>query len=152
MSPDADVLAEMQLFQGVPAESIQTLIDNSETHTLGSDEVLFEQGEDSSGSFFVVLKGEIGIRKMMRKDKSTVTNFSKGDFFGELALFTRDQRLAEAVALKPAELLEIPRSSLGMLKDQDPQALITIYENMFETMAGRFNALAQKAEKTQFWL
>ena len=152
MSTDVDELATMPLFENVPDNSLQTLIDNAETHTLGADEVLFEQGEDSSGSFFVVLKGEIGIRKMMRKEKSTVTNFSQGDFFGELALFTDEQRLAEAVALKPAEVLEIPRASLGLLKDESPGSLITLYENMFRTMAGRFNALAQKAEKTQFWL
>ncbi|MFB6344990.1 MAG: cyclic nucleotide-binding domain-containing protein, partial [bacterium] len=85
-------------------------------------------------------------------EKEIVTTMKPGEFFGELGLFSGGKRRAGAVALESSQLLEITRKSVGKMKAEHPEALISMYEEMFESLAGRFDALAQKAEKTQFWL
>jgi len=88
----------------------------------------------------------------MRDEKEFVTTLERGDFFGELGLFSGSSRKAGAVATESSEVIEISQSTVGKLKAEHPESLIDMYEKMFESLAGRFNALAQKAEKTQFWL
>lgn len=151
MSNIADELQSFPLFQEFNSEQVQYLSEESEAITLEDDEYLFEQDDEPNDCFYVILSGTIGIEKFMRNDKEIVTTLDPGEFFGEFGLFSGGKRLAGAIATEPTTVLKISQSTVGKMKAQYPEALISMYEHMFESLAGRFNALAQKAEKTQFW-
>lgn len=145
-------LQDLKLFSNFEAEAFEILMEDSTVLELSSDETLFEQGDPPENAFFVVLSGEIGIRKLMRNEKEIVARLKPGEFLGELGLFSDRDRQAGGVATESSRVLRVPRASLSKLKRQSPGSLVDLYESMFESLSGRFKALAEKAEKTQFWL
>lgn len=145
-------LQQIELFDDFNETALALLMEDAEIIELGPNDVLFEQGDSSGDYFFVVLSGQIDIQKLMRNEEETVTSMGTGEYFGEFGLFADRKRMAGAVASGTTEVLRIPRKSLGKLRAESPLALTSLYEKMFEKLAGRFEALAQKAEKTQFWL
>lgn len=152
MSDISDEIQTLPIFRKLNTEELEYLFEESNRREVAEGDYLFEQDDESSDCFFIVLDGAIGIEKDMRNENELVATMEPGDFFGELGLFSDNKRLASAVATEPATVLEVSQSALGKLKAQHPEAVINLYEEMFDSLAGRFNALAQKAEKTQFWL
>jgi CRP-like cAMP-binding protein len=144
-------LGKIELFEEFNQKDFETLMEDATVLTPDAEEPIFAQGDPADDVFYVVLFGEIGIQKDMRNEKEIVSRLSKGDFFGELGLFSDRDRQDGAVPTESSEVLRIPRRSLGKLKGQHPEALVGFYEEMFEKLSGRFKALAEKAEKTQFW-
>lgn len=144
-------LQEFDLFADFDTNALEVLMKDSTVLELSADDVLFEQGDDPEGDFFVVLSGEVGVRKNMRNEEEIVARLEPGEFLGELGLFSDRKRLAGGVATETSRILRVPKTSLNRLKRESPGALVELYECMFEGLSGRFKALAEKAEKTQFW-
>lgn len=152
MSEIAEKLQSLPLFNQLNSDQVEYFLKESRERSLEEGDHLFEQDDESNDCFYVVAEGSIGIEKFMRNDRELVASMEPGDFFGELGLFSGGKRLAGTVATEPSTVLEVSQSTVGKMKAEYPEALIAIYEKMFESLSGRFNALAQKAEKTQFWL
>jgi hypothetical protein len=152
MYGDLDDFRGFSIFDGLGPEAIQTVVDGAQRIHLRSEEQLFEEGDGPNGCFYLILEGKIQIVKFMRTESTPVTTLNEGDYFGEFGMFTGDDRMAGARSQGGTIVLEIPGETLDNLRDADPAALATIYENMFQAMAKRFKALAEKAEKSQFWL
>ncbi len=84
----------------------------------GPGKVIFEEG-DSGEEMYVVIQGEVEIRKKTSADTSkTLAVLHTGDIFGEMALIEGKKRSATAIATQPTKLLA--------LND-------TLFENMIET-------------------
>lgn len=140
------------IFEDLGPEAIKIVVDNSNRKTVGDGQTIFEEEDTPNNNFYLILEGEVRIMKFMRTETTQVTVLEDGDYFGEFGMFTGDDRMAGAEARGPTEILEIPKSALDNLRRTDSEALVQIYENMFQSMAKRFRALARKAEKSQFWL
>ncbi len=151
MSGVPSELEEIKLFEEFNRKDLETLMEDANILTPAAEEPIFAQGDPAENAFYVIIFGEIGIQKDMRNEKEIVARLSQGEFFGELGLFSDRDRQAGAVPTESSEILHIPQRSLGKLKGQHPEALAGLYEEMFEKLSGRFKALAEKAEKTQFW-
>lgn len=152
MSLTTDELKKFDLFSDLNENSFEIILDHSTEIDVEPDEVIFEQDSRSTDCFYVIVEGEIGIEKLMRDTQKNVATLKEGNFFGELGLFRGDKRRASAKGLKKSRLIKIPRSALRHLKSDQPKNLATIYENFMDELSRRFDTLAQKAEKTQFWL
>lgn len=152
MSDISEKLKNIQLFKDVRREACNYIIEEGRLLDVDKGTEIFAQDDESDERFYVVVTGEVGIEKFMRNEDEIVNNVKPGDFFGELALYSGEPRKAGATVLESGKVLEITRSTLGKVKAEYPEELCALYENMFEVLAGRFDSLAQKAEKTQFWL
>ena len=81
--------------------------------------VILAEG-DEGNHFFLVRSGEV---KCTQGPESKVQgkHLGRGDFFGELALLSTDQRAATVTAVQPTQVLMISRSEftsmLGSLSD-----------------------------------
>lgn len=144
-------LQEFDLFADFDSEALNRLMEEARVLELSPDDVLFEQGDEPDQAFFVVLSGEVGVRKHMRNEEEIVARLKPGDFLGELGLFSDRNRLAGGVVTEPSRVLRVPKTSLKTLKRKNPGAVVGLYECIFDGLSGRFKALAEKAEKTQFW-
>lgn len=145
-------LQEIELFNDFNSSSLDLLVEHCEVLELEANELLFEQGDEPEDCFFVVLTGEIGVRKFMRNDHEIVTRLKPGEYLGEFGLFSKQERMAGGIATEATRVLKVSRKALGKLKAETPESLVNLYEAMFDKLAGRFKSLAEKAEKTQFWL
>ena len=89
---------------------------------LSTGEALFYQG-DSADNAYVIEDGWISISRTDDLDNEMVlSNLSKGELFGELAIFDEKTRSATATALSNVELTVIPRKYfLAMIKENPEQ-------------------------------
>ncbi len=101
---EAAVVKQVHLFKGLKDEEVLNVINQSEMVNYQADEIVFSQG-DVGDDFFVILEGfaEIII------DGRPYAFYEKGEFFGELAVNTRDPRRRATIKAKsPLTLLQIP--------------------------------------------
>jgi len=78
-------------------------------------QVIIKQN-DVGDKFFIVEEGEAFAQKVTNTDKpETVKEYSKGNFFGELALIKNEPRAATVIAKTDCKILSIDRMSFKRL-------------------------------------
>lgn len=102
-----------------------------------ADEIDLREGKEMTreGSpgreFFVLLEGTADVKKNSRK----VNTLGPGDFFGEIALVSREPRTATVIATSPVRALVITDRSFRRLLDDAPQVQTKVMEAMAERLA-----------------
>lgn len=80
-------------------------------------EVLFRQGEAGHVMFFI-RNGSVRITQVVRGKEKDLAILGKGNFFGELSLFTNRPRSATAVVAEDCELVEVDIDQLDQFLDE----------------------------------
>lgn len=123
-----DLLAEADLFGLLPPAAIDGLARLASTRELRRGDVLFEQG-DPPDELYVVASGRIAIASKSDDGRESVMALmERGDLFGEMSLFDGRGRSAEARALEPSEVVEVPYEPLRAALDADPHLLWGVIE------------------------
>jgi CRP-like cAMP-binding protein len=102
-------------------------------------EVIIKQGE-SGNSMFVIQSGEV---EVLRDNDGTQVQLAvrkNGDFFGEMALFSKELRSATVRALGNARVLTIDRKNLLNSIQKDPSLAFRI----IETLSKRIRDLSEE--------
>lgn len=100
------------------AASISTQLDRL---LLEPGQVIVRQGERSE-RFFIIVDGEIEVRREGHGQDVTVTRHGPGEFFGEVGALTGAPQSATFVAVTSAVVLSIDRSSFEDVVSQSAQA------------------------------
>lgn len=106
-----------KLPQMLPIEKtkVKELMDGSEIQYFGKGEKVLEQGE-TTGSLYVILEGSAILETQLEDGKTIpIGKLEKGDFFGEITLFTskfssftvKAQEDLKLIAIFPDEVLEM---------------------------------------------
>jgi S1-C subfamily serine protease/rhodanese-related sulfurtransferase len=95
-------------------------------------EVIFRQGADARGEAYVVHEGSVEIRREIDGLSRTLGRHEEGDLFGEIALFRKGGRSADAVAVSDVELLVIKNERLDWLIRNRPALTIEILRRLSE--------------------
>jgi CRP-like cAMP-binding protein len=107
-------------------------------------EYIFYQGDPGIG-LYLIREGEISIsRGDNEKDKITLATFSKGDFFGELAMIDGETRSASAIANTDTRLAVIFKPDLDEFIEKYPKKGIKILEGIAHIVAIRLRALNEE--------
>src|SRR3954469_19467769 len=102
-----------------------------------ADEIDLSEGNERTREgapgreFFVLLEGTADVKKNSRK----VNTLGPGDFFGEIALVSREPRTATVIATSPVRALVITDRSFRRLLDDSPQVQTKVMEAMAERLA-----------------
>ena len=122
MSP-TDLLADVDLFGDLTPQELLHLADSSTTEDLRRGDVLFHEDE-AADSLYVVIEGRIAIAKRSIDGReSVVALMEPGDLFGEMPLFERLGRSAEARALEPSQVLAVGYGPIREVYEQRPELL-----------------------------
>lgn len=89
--------------------------------------VIFREGEPAS-SLYVVKQGTVSIRKTGRRGTVEIATISRNEILGEMSLFDRLPRSADAVATTAVDLVEIEYEALDTVLSGVPPYLRTIIE------------------------
>jgi CRP/FNR family cyclic AMP-dependent transcriptional regulator len=120
---DRSLLNEVELFADLTEDQIDTIASMAETRTLQRNDVLFSEAEDAN-ELFVVASGRIAIaNKSIDGRESMMALLERGDVFGEMPLFDRLQRSAEARALESSSVIAIPYEPLKKHYEEQPELL-----------------------------
>jgi CRP/FNR family transcriptional regulator, cyclic AMP receptor protein len=130
MPCNAEMLADVELFEHVNEEDRARLAEFIDFIQLPAGETLFKTGEPGE-SLYVVKSGEMELYiKDTAGQKILLAIASAGEVFGELALLDRGPRTATALALADTELLELDRDDLLLLFQKSPSAALRLLAAM----------------------
>lgn len=104
--------------------------------------VIFREG-DTGDDMFIVHEGEVIISKKARNAEQVLAVLKDGDFFGEMALFTDQQRSATATVNKSSVILRLkPKSFEYMIQNNRDFAV-----NMIAKLCHRLRRADQQIEE-----
>lgn len=103
-----EIFKKIEFFKDLTEQEIKELFPRTKSRVYGKNEKIFTEG-DEGDSFFVIYKGKVSI--IINGDR--VATLKKGDFFGEMSLFTGKQRSATAIAEEDLELLVLDKAGFS---------------------------------------
>jgi CRP-like cAMP-binding protein len=118
-----ELLASVPLFADLTPDEVEKLAAASGVRDLRRGDVLFRE-DDESDCLYVVIDGRIAIAKRSIDGRESVVALMEGgDLFGEMPLFDRQGRSAEARALEVSRVLVIGYGPVREIYEQRPELL-----------------------------
>jgi len=145
MTP-TELIASVPLFADLTPTEIEKLAAASAVEDLRRGDVLFREN-DESDRLYVVMDGRIAIAKRSIDNRESVVALMEGgDLFGEMPLFDRIGRSAEARALEVSRVLVIAYGPVREVYQQRPELLWGVVE----LLAGRLRNMDVALADTVF--
>ncbi len=136
-----EVLLSMPPFEGFNSTHLKYFMKIVHNRIYNSGEYIFFQN-DPGIALYLIREGEVKIIKQSEEGKETeLAHFSRGDFFGELALLDDDVRSASAVAVKDSKLAVIFKPDLENFIDKFPKRGVSILKGLAQIIATRLRIL-----------
>ena len=105
-------LRQVALFEGLGGGDLEEILRISEPVLVEADEYVFEEG-DRGDHFFIIVRGEIELRKASGSGVKRLALLRGGQAFGEMALLNQTPRSASAFAVSDAYMLSVSREAFG---------------------------------------
>ena len=125
-----DLIRKVPLFSRLSKSELKDLAMLADEIDLRDGKEMTRQGA-AGREFFVLLEGTADVRKNGRK----INSLGPGDFFGEIALVSREPRTATVTATSPVRTLVITDRSFRRLLDESPQVKTKVMEAMATRLA-----------------
>ena len=118
-------MSSSEVFHGIPDEVVQRFRTAGIVKLFRLGDTIFREG-DRGGSFYFVIRGGV----QATKSGAFVADFAEGNFFGEIAALTGQQRTATLKTTSESIIYELPKVEFWKLLETDFNLAIT-----FETIA-----------------
>ena len=125
-----DLIRNVPLFSRLSKTELKDLAMLADEIDLRDGKEMTREGHPGR-EFFVMLEGTADVRKNGRK----INTLGPGDFFGEIALVSREPRTATVTATSPVRTLVITDRSFRRLLDESPQVKTKVMEAMAKRLA-----------------
>jgi CRP-like cAMP-binding protein len=129
--PAADELARVPLFADLGPRQLKRLAKLCREHTYQVGRPIVKQGQMSGVGFFVVTEGTAAIAV----DERVVAHVGPGDYFGELALISREVRTATVTAETPLRCLALAFWDFRAFVKDNPDVAWKMLEHLVELLA-----------------
>jgi len=130
----APIVSALPFFKGLPDSDLQAIYQSSNIKDYTRNKPLFHQG-DKADRFFVILSGWVKLfRATDEGEEVVVALFTKGDVFGEAAVFGSAAYPFSTIAAEESRIMEVPA---GFLKEQgkkNPEIMTRIMHSMSREM------------------
>jgi len=139
---DSSLLTSIDLFRDVDQPVIDELVAAAVEKSLWRGDILFSEGQEPD-ALFIVISGRIAIaNKSVDGRESVVALMEDGDLFGEMGLFDGMGRSAEARALEPSKVAEIPYGPVREVYQNHPDLLWRVVDMLARRLRSMDEALA----------
>lgn len=123
-------LRGLPFFTGLSEADMNGFLDSAKIREYSKNESLFMQG-DEAGRLFVILSGWVKLYRITSEGEEAVTAlFTRGDVFGEAAIFGGAAYPFSAQAAEAAHVIEIPSTVLKARAQTNPEIMGRIMESM----------------------
>ena len=128
-------LRSVPIFSDVGASDLQWISEIIAEKEVKAGEYVFRENE-SGDVFYIVKEGEVQIHK----GNVLLGTIEKREYFGEVAIFDREPRTADALVKKKSHLLSIHRGDFQRLLFAKPEIALA----MFKTISHRLREVTKK--------
>lgn len=116
-----DILNRVEIFDPLTLEEKQEILKGMGRYLYAPGETVLRRG-DAGSSMFVICEGKAEVRVPSNNgDSQVVAVLEKGAFFGEMALFTGEPRMANVNAVEELELIEIRKEQIEPLLNRNSE-------------------------------
>src|SRR5580765_910537 len=130
MSPEAELLKEVPLFQLLDDHERSELAAQLEVANFASGEIIFNYGEPGD-AIYVISSGEVEVFfKNDTGERIVLEVATRGDFFGELSMLDNGTRSSSVVASQDTQTLRLDRDDLAKFLQFRPQAAMDLLAAM----------------------
>ncbi len=137
----------MPLFAVLQAEDLDELARTTRTRTYERGDIIFHK-DDPGYTGYVIVSGAVKISVSSAEgDEIILAILTRGEFFGEMALFDEQPRSADAEAIQPTEVLAVQREDLIRLLEKRPRMAIS---QLLKLLAQRLRATNELLEDAAF--
>ncbi len=144
MSPEADLLQEVPLFQLLDEHERTELAAQLDFVSFESGATIFNYG-DPGDAIYVISSGEVEVFfKNDTGERIVLEVATRGDFFGELSMLDRGTRSASVVAIKQTQTLRLDRKDLERFLELRPKAAM----DMLAAMGRRHRETVERLRHT----
>jgi S1-C subfamily serine protease/rhodanese-related sulfurtransferase len=95
-------------------------------------QTIFHEGDDAHGEAYLIHSGTVEIKKRIDGAERVLNKLGEGELFGQLALFRKASRSADAVAGSDVELIVIKSERLEWLIRNRPQLTVELLKELSE--------------------
>lgn len=112
-----EVLEKVSLFENAPDAFLDSIAVNLQPVVLTPNDILFHFGEIGKEMFFV-LHGSLNV---LDKDGKILSELKDGDYFGEIALFKNQPRIATVQAKEYCDLYSLNKNAFDSIVFRFPE-------------------------------
>lgn len=139
---DRDLISATEFFAQLDDEALDRVVASAVGRELKRGDVLFAEGADPE-HLYVVDDGRIALAARSDDGRESVfALMERGELFGEMGLLDGLGRSAEARALEPSEVIEIPYQPVRAIFEEQPRLLWGVVALLTGRLRAMDNALA----------
>ncbi len=132
-----EFLKTVKAFSSLHLAELKAISRHIEPLNIAGGEVLCREG-DEGHEMFIIESGKAAVTIKMQDDtEKQITEFSAGDFFGEMAIFENEKRSATCTALEESRILKLDKKDFIRLMEEHPVAAIKIMREMLDITSHR---------------
>src|SRR5262249_28534264 len=137
------LIAQIDLFAGLERVVLAKLSASFDMVPLDENDAACVQGEDGD-SLYIVSSGSLGVFASAGEGEGArVRTLGPGDYFGEMALLTRERRSATVRADAACELLKLDKSRFDELVRKEPTVAVAVAATLARRLRGMTDAVAE---------
>jgi lysophospholipid hydrolase len=102
-------LASTKFVDCFDTEQFESLYAHVDWHMLHTNTVVFSAGDPSDSGMFIVVEGTVGVFTSTHDNLVQLSEFTRGDSFGESGLYSQDARTFTAITTSDAKLICVSR-------------------------------------------
>lgn len=137
-------LNQVPIFSDLTGEESDDLIEYLMEVSLPEGRTIFHEGEEGK-SLYVIRIGRVGISKtVLKKEEKPLALLGPKSIFGEMALLEGGKRSATATVVEDASLLELSRSDLEALAEENPYAGYKIMYGISMVLSSRLRRMDEE--------
>ena len=133
-------LRQVSLFSGFADTELVRLLKICRSKNLNPGEFVFHDG-DKGESLYVVVGGQIDIRKQIGGENRLLVSMHPGDCFGEMAIVDSSPRMADAVAADRCALIEV---NAGIINNNEDIISLKLTRQIAILLAKKLRAQSQR--------
>jgi CRP-like cAMP-binding protein len=138
-------LCALDLFKGLPADSLRDIAAGSEVHEFDAGHVFFRPGESGQSLFFLE-KGRIQTFRTSGAKKLVLTELAPPAVFGEMACIGQGVYHCFAEAIRPSRVRTVSCREVELLLQKSP----ALMRRLLDLVGQRFVQVLRDLESTSF--
>jgi HEAT repeat protein len=129
-------LRHVPLFAALAPVDLKRVATIATERLYADGDVLVKQGEDGD-EMFVIVSGEVGVVDESRGETTEIARRRSGDYVGEMAILTRQPRVATLVARGDVRVLVLGQKEFEGLLRERPETSLTVIRVLCARLAER---------------